>query len=386
MSRRLRPGVAAVGLVLVLAACGSTSGTEPVSTATVPPSAPLTTTLDTPGATWVVVPMGQLDDPNNTFWQLFVRSRAGGSWKLVTPPGVADNGGLVVTWSGQRSLVVGFRPSQDLRFSPLAITLDQGDSYQPDLLTAGLASVPDALSVSANGDAAAVVDGGASVLTRARAGSDWTQLATAASIGNTSVGRACGLAGLTSVAQVGSTLYLGASCDQPGVVGIMERSASAVRLVPVHLPGSLASDRVQVLRLQATAAGVAALVQLTAGGQSAYAAVWSDPAGRSWEVSPTLPAAGELLATGTTAQGGFTLLTRTSTDGRHAAVIEPGRSAWTPLPDPPSSTAALAVSAQSTDALVVESTRFVDDRLDPSGHQWHARQTITVDIPLGSSG
>src|ERR1019366_4915858 len=46
------------------------------------------------------------------------------SWKLVTPVAVADNGGLVVATTGPQSLVTGFRPSQDLTFSPITATSD----------------------------------------------------------------------------------------------------------------------------------------------------------------------------------------------------------------------------------------------------------------------
>ena len=51
------------------------------------------------------------------------------TWKLVTPPGVADNGGLVASADGASSLTVAVRPSQNLAFSPLAATANGGASW-----------------------------------------------------------------------------------------------------------------------------------------------------------------------------------------------------------------------------------------------------------------
>ena len=76
-----------------------------------------------------------------SFWQLFVRPATASRWSLVTPPGVADNGGLVAAGGGT-SLVVGFRPSQNLVFSPLATSTDAGRNWTPGLLDAGLADTP----------------------------------------------------------------------------------------------------------------------------------------------------------------------------------------------------------------------------------------------------
>ena len=44
-----------------------------------------------------IVAMGTLSDPINTFWQLFFRPNSTSRWTLATPPGVADNGGLVIS-------------------------------------------------------------------------------------------------------------------------------------------------------------------------------------------------------------------------------------------------------------------------------------------------
>ena len=52
----------------------------------------------------------------NQFWELFARAAASDRWELVTPPGVASNGGLVAA-GGPATLSVAFRPSQGLTFS-----------------------------------------------------------------------------------------------------------------------------------------------------------------------------------------------------------------------------------------------------------------------------
>ena len=105
--------------------------------------------------------MGRLDDPLNTFWQLLALT--GGSWELATPPGVASNGGLMVAAQPQ-SVLAGFGPSQDLRFSPLAHSTDQGSSWDPGVLPAGLARVPDALVEGADDSLALLRSGRGTVV------------------------------------------------------------------------------------------------------------------------------------------------------------------------------------------------------------------------------
>ena len=85
----------------------------------------MATSLATAQDSWAVVPMSA--DP--MFWQVFSRAGSSATWKLDTPPGVAINGGLVASAGGVSSLTVAVRPSQDLVFSPLASTGDDGASW-----------------------------------------------------------------------------------------------------------------------------------------------------------------------------------------------------------------------------------------------------------------
>ena len=101
--------------------------------------APLTSAVSTSSDSWLMLPMGELSDPNNTFWQLLHAAPGSSQWSVVTPEGVADNGGLLVGTSGGPT-VVGFLPSQLLRYSPLAQSIDGGATWSPELLPAGLTS------------------------------------------------------------------------------------------------------------------------------------------------------------------------------------------------------------------------------------------------------
>ena len=126
-------------------------------------SAPLRSAVSTANGSWVVLPIGELGDPSNTFWQLLYAGPGSSHWSVVTPEGVADNGGIVAGVSPV-SADVGVLPSGLLHFSPLARSTDGGRTWSPALLPGALAARPDALAGPAvvAGQALAVV--GRSVL------------------------------------------------------------------------------------------------------------------------------------------------------------------------------------------------------------------------------
>ena len=64
-------------------------------------------------------PWAVLSDESNTFWQLLHAPPGSSRWSVVTPPGVADNGGLVLA-APQSSTLVGFLPSGISVFAALA--------------------------------------------------------------------------------------------------------------------------------------------------------------------------------------------------------------------------------------------------------------------------
>ena len=141
------------------------------------PAPSLNTTLVTAAGTWAVAVMGGSAAQYNDFWQLFIRPAGTTRWQLVTPPGTADNGGLVLAGGGQ-SLVTAFRPSQNLTYSPLIETRDAGQAWSSlSPLDAALASTPDALAIKpGSGTLLALLAGGTAELA-APGYTTWTTLA-----------------------------------------------------------------------------------------------------------------------------------------------------------------------------------------------------------------
>ncbi len=166
-----------LGAILTISVgCSSHSGASSSATATDRSiGVPLTTAVITSTGTWATFPMGHLDDPTNTFWEVFTLPSGGQRWAEHTPPDVADNGGLVIAPTSAGA-VIGFRPSNLLSFSPLASTTDGGATYTAGLLSGGLADVPDALSVSPSGRAAALTT--TQVLSSAATLSAWQPVTT----------------------------------------------------------------------------------------------------------------------------------------------------------------------------------------------------------------
>ena len=91
----------------------------------------LNTAVVTAAGTWAVAVMGGSAAQHNNFWQLLIRPAGSTRWKLVTPPGTADNGGLVLAGAGQ-ALIAAFRPSQYLTYTPLT----ESSSGRPDMVLA----------------------------------------------------------------------------------------------------------------------------------------------------------------------------------------------------------------------------------------------------------
>jgi hypothetical protein len=354
-----------------------------------------------------VVAMGDLGQRANTFWQVVMRNASSG-WKLVTPQGVADNGGLVVSAAGSR-LAAAFLPSGDLTFSPLAASADGGVAWEATGLVPGaLLAVPDAL---AGAPTLALVSGaGGGTVLAAAAGAPvgtWTPVVTAGSLGATAAGRACGVRGLTAVALgPGGVRLVGATCEQ-AVAGIFVAGADGWSPAPLALPSALEGAPVTVLRLLAPAGSssgrsgsgrssespggtvLPALAGMLAGGGSIpwVAACWSAAAG-PWRLSPALRIGrgASLVSTGFGPAGEAIVVWRDAT-GRLLASTDTGPGGmWTPLPPLPDGTQAVVSSAAGTDALTVASTALADWRLDQGSHAWTKEQQLVVPIEFGSSG
>ena len=256
-------------------------------------TAPLSTSLVTPQGAWAVTVMGGSAADENNFWQLFVRPAGATRWSLVTPQGVADNGGLVAAAGDEQgaSLVVGFRPSQGLAFSPLATSSDTGQHWTPGLLDADLADVPDAMAVAPSGQTLALLhDGGIETAASAAAATagQWSRLTTLSALAASTPGRGCGLVAVNAVSFGPNNVPMAAgSCVRRGVAGVFADRGGAWQAAGPVLPAGFGGDQVQVLELARTAGGNAAL--LVAG--TSLLAAWSD--GGRWTVSAPVAAAGD---------------------------------------------------------------------------------------------
>jgi hypothetical protein len=400
MSRhRLRAGLAVAGLAVAgLAAAGIAGcGSRPAPSAqAAPPVAPplVTTFASGAGTGWAIVEMGGSAADENNFWELFARQPGSATWRLATPLGVADNGGLVVTGTGANSLTTGFVPSQDLTFSPLATSADGGAKWTSGSpVNPGLAAMPDALASGPGDDLIALTSQGAKL--SQNLGASWRSLASAKTLGATPSGRACAVTGLTAVALASwagspgtdpGTPMLGAGCGRPGVTGIFAETAGAWHAAGpprLALPGSLAREDIQVVRLAATSAGVTALLRAGTGPDAALVAAWTPAGATAWKVSPPLRLGSRRLLSTTVGPGwavGVTL-----SGGRGETLTGPDASAWRSLPALPKWAAALSLgSSGEVDAIAAHAGTFQDYRLGVAG--WGLAQTLRVTIPYGSSG
>jgi hypothetical protein len=365
----------------VLAGCagagsGGTAAPAPAPAGT----ASLATSMTTAnGATWAIVAMGGSAAGANQFWELFARAAASDRWELVTPPGVASNGGLVAA-GGPASLSVAFRPSQALTFSPLAVTSDAGKTWRTGLIDAPVASDPDALAAGAGAMLALLGDG--TVEQGGTAGASWTRLAAPGAIASSAAGRQCHVTTLTAVAYTPSgTPLAAASCARPGIAGVFARSGNTWQAAGPVLAGFLAARQVTVLRLTGTPAGDVALLRAGAGDDASLLAAWTS-GGSRWTVSaPLAVGTGQVAASGTGSGGVAWVLLA---DGRAYAVSGPG-GAWRRLPSPPPGTATLAAGPGGAfEALAANGGKLTVYRLSPVG-AWSETQALAVPVQYGSS-
>jgi hypothetical protein len=364
---------------LAAGCAGPTSQAGPASQASPPP---LATSLVTTTGTWAVAVMGGSAASHDNFWQVFVRPAGGSAWRLVTPPGVASNGGLVLASPGSGPVVAAFRPSQRLSYSPLAITRDNGTVWSPGLLDAPLADAPDALAAApGTGRLLALLAGGQTELS-GPGGTGWARLVSLRQLARSAATARCRLRGLRAVSfGVSGVPMVAGTCVRPGTVGIFAQTPGGWRLAGPALPAADAAASVTVLRLTTTARATVALLAIGRG-RAARLAVATLAAGH-WSVSPPLPLNGSAPASASIGPAGTAVLL---TQGRAQTVTSPGGS-WRALPPPPAGTAVLAPGAAGGwDALAVHGSRLAVWRLAPGAQRWVAGQVISVPIAYGSSG
>ncbi|HEY2312798.1 MAG TPA: hypothetical protein VGH96_04240 [Streptosporangiaceae bacterium] len=390
---RLAALALAVASALLVAGCGSKpAATSSPNLAQVAVSGPslATSVSSASGTSWAIVQMGGSAATFDNFWELFVRPAGAPSWKLATPAGVASNGGLVMAATGAASLVTGFRPSQDLKFSPLAATADGGIQWsQNALLSPGLGDVPDALAGSSGGRLIALTESG-EVETSTSLGATWDRLATQQSLADSPAGRTCDVQALTGAAwtPAGSPV-VGASCGKAGVAGIFTYSAGAWRLAGPALPAGLSQDRIDVAALATNGTRTTAILAARTGTGTSLLAAWSADGGAHWQLSPALPA--PMQATTAAGKPSISIWA----DGSAGLVLPDGSGAvigwqsagWRALPSLPARTATLALGpGGEPQALSVRAGTMTVWQLDAGSSHWSVAQTVGATIPYGTSG
>jgi hypothetical protein len=386
----LATAVASVASSAVLAACGTASSAASApgeSAAARVPAVSLATSFGTAKDSWAVVPVSA----NPTFWEVLVRPAKSATWRLVTPPGVADNGGLVAAAGGGSSLTVAVRPSQDLEFTPLTSTADAGGSWSTGTpLPAGVAASPGALAVS--GSQLAAVLGNGTIDASSDAGGSWRTLAKPTAIAATA-GKQCGTVTVTAVSfgPLPTEVLAAGTCGATGTAGFFDHSAGSPggRWQRLSLPVSG-----QLVRLGAGTALVRAKAGLTAvwpGGWVGYAPLsgTARPASAAWTASAPLPVTSAVIASGglSTATaiapgGGVWVL---MPGGQAATIGGPGQQ-WLLLPPTPAHTSVLASGpGNSLDALAVSGATLTVWQLDRGATLWTKTQTLGVPVQYGSS-
>jgi hypothetical protein len=336
--------------------------------------------------------MGHLDQPDNTFWQLFHRAAGSDLWTdQVQATAVATNGGLVMASQQGTALVVGVLPYDFLTFSPLIATADGGRSWSNGLLPGGLVTTPNALAANGDGQALAITGKDLAVNTQQvlTSGSlaNWQPLTTVGALSASSAGAQCGVAGLGAVAFDGGDPLVGARCSRPGVIGLFEKKGTGWTLVGPRPPAGTGQDGFAVSALQATGQGFSFLLSASGPGGTSVMVVSTADSGQTWQVSPRLQLAPSerVTSVGPAGAGGFFVLLSSSSGPGRAAVLAAPPTGWKVLPAPPAGTATLAFGPGTTvEALAVNTATLTVWTLGASG-SWHEGQVMTVSIDYGSS-
>jgi hypothetical protein len=282
-------------------------------------------------------------------------------------------------------VVAGFRPSQDLSYSPLATTHDNGTAWTPSLLDAGLADAPDALAAAPGSGRllALLADGKADI--SGPHGTGWTTLASQHSLAGTAAGNRCKLGSLTAAAFSPSGVpMLATTCGRPGTVGVFTYAGGTWHSAGPTLAASYAHQRITVLRLTTTGSDTTALLAAGSGPAARLLTATSADSGSHWALSPALPLRGARPTSAAFGTAGTAAITLT---GNRADTLTAAAGPWRPLPPLPPGTITLAQGPTAGwDALAVHGSRLTVWQLTPGARAWATTQTIDVPIQFGSSG
>jgi hypothetical protein len=352
-------------------------------------TAPLPSAVATLTASWVVIPMGNLSDQTNTFWQVLHAASNSSRWTVVTPKGVADNGGLVVGASGGLT-VVGTLPSQLLRFSPLSATADGGTNWNPVFLPGGLAARPDALAYGAGGPTSGLAVVGATVFTAGTFLSSWSPLVSLDRLRR--VTPDCGGTSIDAVTlgQTGEPM-VATGCGHGGRVAVFTNAGGSWAQVGTTLHGRWADSSTSILRLQSTQSSLTTLVEADLSGRSALVGLWQGTAG-TWVASSPLGLSrhASVLATSVGNAGAIVALVGSRSTPTAYALVPGGT--WMRLPPPPSGTIAVGPMTLTDgfggpllSLFAVDGTQLRVYALTPAGTRWVKSQTTQVSLAYGSS-
>ena len=347
---------------------------------------PLSSGVATTDGSWVVLPMGESSDQANTFWQVLHAAPGVSHWSVVTPRGVADNGGLVIG-ATPGSVVVGFLPSQLLRFSPLAVSGNAGRAWSPQLLPVALAADPDALASDPAGSAVAAVVGG-KVLAAPAGLSHWSSLVTVSRLAR--LFPRCGVTSIGAVAVLSSGAPLVATGCGRGGIGIFTETDGTWSTYGTA-SGAAWRPATQVLRLEATGPTATALVRTRRDGHPVFVGAWQAPDGAWTFSSPlALPPSATIRASAVGDDG--TLAMVVGSDGAMSAYTINPKGVWRRLPAPPTHTAAISIPTGSTtidagtiDTFTVRGQALGVYVLTPLGMRWVRVQSSLVALAYGSS-
>jgi len=359
---------------------------------------PMTQAISGAAGTWATLALGHLDDPLNTFWQLFGRSgcvasgcSSTGGWALATPPGVASNGGLLFAATAAGALTVGFGAAIDLQFSPLAETADGGSTWSSGVLPGALAQVPDALAGSGPSLRMALLSGrGGEVVSSSGDIDTWKPVLTERALATATASSGCGLEALTAL-DVGLSgpggpgrAYAGGACRDGTTVPIYRLEGGTGLSIGPHLRVPTGTP-IRVDRLVTTDAGLTALVSTGSGRSAELVLATSADGAAPWSVSAPLATAGRSVeSTSVTPTGGIVVELSGARDSETASVVSTG-SSWRPLPPLPTSTSVVVAEAGGQyEALVASGSTLRVYDLVTGG--WQHRADIEVPIQYGSSG
>lgn len=184
-------------------------------------------------------------------------------------------------------MITGFRPSQQLTYTPLAVTGDGGQAWSSaGPLDGALASLPDALAPAPGSGRLLALLANGTVRLAAPGYASWSSLASQQTLAATPAGRRCGLQSLTAAAFTpsGEPLLAGA-CTRPGTAGIFAVRDGTWQPAGPRLPAALAGQDVTVLRLTRTANSIVALLAAGTGPAASVLAAWSADSGGHWALS-----------------------------------------------------------------------------------------------------